>query len=242
MPKFSANLAYLFSEVPYFDRFELAAEAGFEAVDVPDPYGPAARDTQRALLKQGLSLLSICGPPPNHTGGAPGLASVPGSESRFRMDMKRVNRYAKALNARFVCFKIGAGTEDTLIENLTWAADFDRHRTLLVKTDPKNEIFGDIPKLAATVSSVDRPNVKLLFDVTDEMETHSGIHRIWDDIGSVVAHVSFAKTPVRGNTKAITPQMKDLFSLLDQSGYDGWVSAAYVPGNGNTSQTLRWMR
>jgi hydroxypyruvate isomerase len=36
--------------------------------------------------------------------------------------------------------------------------------------------------------------------------------------------------------------MKDLFSLLDQSGYEGWVSAAYVPGNGNTSQTLRWMR
>ena len=33
MPKFAANLTMLFNEVPFLDRFALAAKAGFTAVE-----------------------------------------------------------------------------------------------------------------------------------------------------------------------------------------------------------------
>ena len=33
MPKFAANLTLLFTEVPFLDRFEQAARAGFTAVE-----------------------------------------------------------------------------------------------------------------------------------------------------------------------------------------------------------------
>ena len=34
MPRFAANLTLLFTELPFLDRFDAAAEAGFAAVEV----------------------------------------------------------------------------------------------------------------------------------------------------------------------------------------------------------------
>ena len=43
MPRFAANLTMLFNEVPFLDRFERAARAGFQAVEFLFPYAhPAA--------------------------------------------------------------------------------------------------------------------------------------------------------------------------------------------------------
>ena len=33
MPRFAANLTFMFSELPFLDRFEAAAEAGFQGVE-----------------------------------------------------------------------------------------------------------------------------------------------------------------------------------------------------------------
>ncbi len=38
MPRFAANLSLMFNEVPFLDRFEAAARAGFEAVEFLFPY------------------------------------------------------------------------------------------------------------------------------------------------------------------------------------------------------------
>ena len=36
MPRFAANLSMMFTEVPFLDRFEAAAKAGFTAVEERD--------------------------------------------------------------------------------------------------------------------------------------------------------------------------------------------------------------
>ena len=41
MPRFAANLAYLFTERPLLDRFAAAASAGFTAVELHSPYDHA---------------------------------------------------------------------------------------------------------------------------------------------------------------------------------------------------------
>ena len=38
MPRFAANLTMMFNEVPFLDRFEAAAKAGFTAVEFLFPY------------------------------------------------------------------------------------------------------------------------------------------------------------------------------------------------------------
>src|SRR5260370_7301517 len=38
MPRFAANLSMMFNEVPFLDRFDAAADAGFTAVEFLFPY------------------------------------------------------------------------------------------------------------------------------------------------------------------------------------------------------------
>src|SRR6266545_1131739 len=44
MPRFSANLTFLFNEVPFLERFDEAAHAGFRAVEFAFPYEWPARE------------------------------------------------------------------------------------------------------------------------------------------------------------------------------------------------------
>ena len=57
MPKFAANLSMLFTEVPFLDRFERAAAAGFNAVEFLFPYDFATADIQARLKANGLKLV-----------------------------------------------------------------------------------------------------------------------------------------------------------------------------------------
>ncbi|HML29311.1 MAG TPA: hydroxypyruvate isomerase, partial [Hyphomicrobium sp.] len=56
MPKFAANLSLLFNELPFLDRFEAAAAAGFEAVEFMFPYDFEADDIRARLKANGLHL------------------------------------------------------------------------------------------------------------------------------------------------------------------------------------------
>ena len=60
----AANLSLLWSDLPYLDRFEAAAAAGFTGVEVLFPYDVPAKETQRALIANGLELVLINAPPP----------------------------------------------------------------------------------------------------------------------------------------------------------------------------------
>ena len=56
MPRFCANLNFLFTEVPLLDRFEAAAKAGFKAVEIGNPYEAPAADIAARLKANGLTL------------------------------------------------------------------------------------------------------------------------------------------------------------------------------------------
>ncbi len=57
MPRFAANLTMLFNEVPFLDRFERAAQAGFKAVEFLFPYAFEAEELRRRLDADGLQLV-----------------------------------------------------------------------------------------------------------------------------------------------------------------------------------------
>ena len=59
MPRFSANLRYLFQEYPLYDRFSAAANMGFKAVECEFPYGEDVSKLQTVLDKHGLEIVLI---------------------------------------------------------------------------------------------------------------------------------------------------------------------------------------
>lgn len=54
MPKFAANLTMMFNEVPFLDRFEAAAKAGFKYVEYLWPYDYPAAELKAKLDQFGL--------------------------------------------------------------------------------------------------------------------------------------------------------------------------------------------
>ena len=52
MPRFAANLNFLFTELPFLDRFEAAAKAGFKAVEFNGPLCGRRPGDCRALNRQ----------------------------------------------------------------------------------------------------------------------------------------------------------------------------------------------
>ena len=59
MPRFCANLNFLFTEVPLLDRFEAAAKAGFKAVEIGNPYEASAGEIAANLKANGLRQPSV---------------------------------------------------------------------------------------------------------------------------------------------------------------------------------------
>ena len=69
MPRFAANLSWLFPELPFMERFRAAKEAGFDAVEVLFPYDHPTQDIRDQLVWNDLAFVLMNCPPPNATGG-----------------------------------------------------------------------------------------------------------------------------------------------------------------------------
>ena len=75
MPRFAANLSFMFNEVPFLDRFDAAAKAGFKAVEFLFPYEHPAGEIAARLKANGLTQALFNLPPGDWTKGERGLAA-----------------------------------------------------------------------------------------------------------------------------------------------------------------------
>lgn len=119
---FSANLGFLFADLPFVERITAAAAAGFGAVEFHDQaqHGDIAA-IERRLTDAHLVLCSLnCG-----GGESFGLAARPGAEAAFRAEFDQALAAAQRLSARAIHLLCGitsgpeAGT--SLRRNLDYA-------------------------------------------------------------------------------------------------------------------------
>src|ERR1700675_1379113 len=102
MPRFSANLGFLFPELPFLDRFDAAARAGFTAVEYASPYEYPAAELRSRLNAAGLTQVLITSPAGNRAAGERGFACLPGREGDFRDGVEQALDYAVALGCQRV--------------------------------------------------------------------------------------------------------------------------------------------
>ncbi|WP_170467384.1 hydroxypyruvate isomerase family protein [Ruegeria arenilitoris] len=249
MPKFAANISLLFSELPYLERFQAAAEAGFQAVEILFPYDVATKETRRALLANGLELVLINAPPPNYTGGAPGYAAIPGGEARFQSDIRRVLRYAEVLRPGLIHimsgYASGPDAFDSMVRNLQWAADVapGQHFTIepLNPVSQPDYFLNDYDLAVQVLYRVNRPNVGLQFDSFHAHMIHGDALAVWEEYHPKVVHAQIGAAPDRSEPGRGPTDFKQLFAAFDASGYSGWVSAEYTPSTRRTEHSLGWM-
>jgi hydroxypyruvate isomerase len=248
MPRFCANLTLLFRELPFLDRFEAAAEAGFTGVEVLFPYDDAAKEITRRLRAHDLTMVLINAPPPNWTGGARGFAAVPGGQDRFRHDFKRAIRFAEALGARHLHIMAGEAegeaARQTFIDNLAWAAGQALQTSLTIEpintVDMPGYFLNDFDQAAEILDEVNAPNLGLQFDMYHaQMITGDGMS-VWEKHGHRAKHIQVGGVPGRHEPVACDVDYPAFFARLDAEGYAGWVSGEYHP-EGRTEAGLGWI-
>jgi hydroxypyruvate isomerase len=246
MPKFAANLSRLWAELPYLDRFEAAAEAGFDGVAVPFPYEMPAKDTQRALWRSGLPLVQIAMPPPNYTGGERGFAAVPGLEARFQYDLRRALRYCEVLRVPLLQVMAGAAegaaARACLVENLTYASgQLPTGMMMTLQPEAQEGAFlNDFGLAAEIVAEVNASNLGLQLHSCHAQVLHGDAIAVLRDYAPLVRHIQIADAPNGGPPGSGDIDFEALFELAATGCAGAWIVADYDAG-GHTDSTLGWL-
>ena len=248
MPRFAANLSFLFKEYPFLERLAAAKAAGFDAVEVLFPYDEPASEIARRCNDLGLTMVLINAPPPNYAGGERGFAAVPGLEERFKKDFRRAHRVAQFLGAKHLHIMAGRArglvAAETFKRNLAWAAAEAPTQSLTI--EPINGLdmpgyFLDHFDLAAEIiDKVGAPNLGLQFDAYHAQIITGDADATFDAHRGLIRHIQVAASPDRTEPEKGEIDYPAFFRMLDETGYRGFVSAEYTPKK-RTEEGLDWL-
>ena len=255
MPRFAANLAYLFTERPLIERFAAAAAAGFKAVELQFPYDHAPSAVKAELERHGLTMLGINTAPGQAAAGEFGVAAIPGREQEFAalfnqaldyIDGDRRPRESTASPARCRREQRPAA-ETTFVQNLERAADAAAEKNITLLIEPINprdrpDYFLTRAEHAADViAKVGRPNVRIQFDFYHVQIVGGDLIRRFEKHLPVVGHVQIAAVPSRHEPDEGEINYPAVFDALDRLGYGNWIGCEYRP-RARTEDGLGWAR
>lgn len=95
-----ADLSMRFGELAFLDRFDAAAQAGYERVEFLFPYLYPVEQIAHRLCCHGLQLVRFCLPAGDWVGGERGIANQPERCAEFRYGVEEAVRYARPLGVR----------------------------------------------------------------------------------------------------------------------------------------------
>ncbi|MBQ0822003.1 TIM barrel protein [Microvirga sp. HBU67558] len=253
MPRFSANLGFLFTELPEIDRVGAAAAAGFKAVEMHWPYQVPAEEMRAALTRSQVTVLGLNTPVGNASAGDFGLGALPGRESEFQKAIEQAVSYGHAIGASAVHCMSGlvapdaaSAAERTFVANLKLAADKAAQAGMTVLIEPINHrdkpgyFLHTVEQAASIIDQVGRRNVKIMFDCYHTQIMQGDLTRRLKDFLDVIGHVQIAAVPSRAEPDEGEIDYRTLCRSLDDMGYGGWIGAEYKP-RGRTEDGLGWL-
>jgi hydroxypyruvate isomerase len=253
MTKLAANLTMLFNEVPFLERFEAAAKAGFKAVEFLFPYPYEARDLAQRLQANGLELVLHNLPAGNWEAGERGIACHPNRVQEFRDGVRTAISYARQLNVKQLNCLVGIvppgvsqdAAHATLVENLKYAASVLKAEGIRLLIEPINTF--DIPgfflsRTAQAVKLIEETgsdNLFVQYDIYHMQRMEGELSATIKANLPLIKHVQLADNPGRNEPGTGEINYRFLFSYLESVGYDGWIGCEYKP-RGDTLDGLAW--
>src|SRR6185436_20045175 len=145
MPRFAANLSMMFTEVPFLDRFEAAAKAGFTSVEFLFPYDHPAEEVGKRLKANGLTQALFNLPPGNWDAGEKGYAARPDKFAELQQSLRTALPYAQATGVKRVHLMSGVAdrtdqrTVAAFRKSLEWATEFLAPHGIDIVLEPLNK-------------------------------------------------------------------------------------------------------
>ncbi|MBT2323978.1 hydroxypyruvate isomerase [Variovorax paradoxus] len=253
MPRFAANLTMLFTELPFMERFEAAAKAGFKAVEYLFPYAYDKKELTAALRANGLQQVLHNLPAGNWESGERGIACHPERVSEFREGVGMAIDYATALGCPKVNCLLGklpqglspAEANKVAVENLRFAAKELEGAGIRLLIEPINHF--DIPgffltrtdQALALIEEVASTNLLLQYDIYHAQRMEGELGATIAKNMAKIGHIQLADNPGRGEPGTGEINYPWLFKHIDAIGYTGWIGCEYKPRS-DTVNGLGW--
>jgi hydroxypyruvate isomerase len=245
----------LFNEVKFIDKFKLASENGFKGIEYLFPYDYSKSDIKDQLSDNNLSQILFDFPAGNFAEGERGIAIFPERKNEFREGVHKAIEYATFLNCDRLTVLVGIAdgkytTEqynETLIENLLYAADQVKNTNITILVEALNTIDAPNYFVSSTshckeiIKAVNLQSVKIQYDIYHMQIMEGDIIRTFENNFDKIGHIQIADNPGRNEPGTGELNYKKIFEYLNNSDYDGWIGCEYAPKN-NTLQSLKWIR
>ena len=253
MPRLAANLSMMFNEVPFLDRFDAAAKAGFKAVEFLFPYDHPAAELRQRLDDAGLRQVLFNMPPGDWVGGERGTACLTGRGQEFRDGVKQALDYAGTLGCGLVHCMAGIRPPDVplgtatarYIANVAWAAEQAAQQGVKVLIEPINHrdmpgyVLNTMTQGADIVNALGFERLGLQFDIYHCQVTEGDITKRIETLLPVIAHIQLADVPGRNEPGTGEIGWDFVLGRIDALGYKGWIGCEYRPA-GDTIRGLAW--
>lgn len=248
MPRFSANLGFLWSRLDLPQAVRAAARAGFDAVECHWPYDTPPEALRDALNETGLPLLGLNTAQGNVSAGDFGLTALPGRAADARGAIDAAVDYARAADAEAIHVMAGraegAKAGSVFRDNLAYACDIASERTILIEPinpfDAPGYFLQSTDHAQQVIADVNAPNLKLMFDCYHvarvEGDVIARLRAVLPDIG----HIQFAAVPDRGGPDHGDLDYDMVFREIDALGWNHPLGAEYRP-QGDTETSLGWL-
>jgi len=254
MAKFAANLSMLFTEIDFMDRFEAAAEAGFQGVEYLFPYAFDAKEIKEKLVANNLEQVLFNLPAGDWDAGDRGIAVDPSRVEEFQAGVPKAIEYAKALGCKQVNCLAGIVPEGVTQQDAQAAFVINLHYAakalaaegihLVIEAINTRDIPGfflnTTEQAKAIIKEVGSDNLSIQYDIYHMQIMEGDLAPTMQNNIKQIAHVQLADNP--GRHEPGTGEINYPFVLkhLDDIGYQGWVGCEYKPET-TTLEGLGWL-
>jgi len=254
MPRFAANLSFLFTERPFLERFAAARAAGFLAVEFHFPYAFDRAALVEVVLTSGVEVVLFNLPAGDWDKGDRGLACHPRRIAEFQDGVGLAIDYARQLGCtRLNCLAgipppevAAAKARETLVENLRFAATVTARAGIELVLEPLNtrDTPGFFVSTTAAglgvIDAVAHPNLRLQYDIYHAQVMEGDLARTLQAQLPRIGHIQLADNPGRHEPGSGEINFPFLLRHLDAIGYTGWVGCEYRPV-GRSEDSFGWI-
>ena len=253
MPKFAANLTWMFNEHDFLDRFSAARQLNFQAVECQFPYAWDCKLLAERQTVSQLKMVMFNMPPGNMDKGEYGLAALPGREQDFKESVVQALAYAETLNCSMLHMLAGIVPQQqskdkcssTYLSNLDWAAQECEKSGVIVLVEPINTferpgyLISTTNEAMRMIEQVDSDNVAMQFDFHNVQLMEGNLTAALTANLRNVRHMQIAGVPGRTPPDRGEINYQYLFGLVDKLGYQGWLGCEFRTGE-NTVEAMLW--
>jgi len=253
--RFAPNLSMLWADLPLPDRFERAARAGFDAVEMWWPGAADAELLPGLTARWGLPLALLNFDAGDMATGDRGLAADPELSEQLHANVPVALAAARASGCRRLNLLVGLRQEryplgrqlDCARDNVAWAADQAAAVDCEIMIEALNTMENGPCLLTTTAAAaqfagqVGRDNVRLQYDAYHMQWMEGHITATLDEYWHLIGHIQIADVPGRGEPGTGEINYQFVLDHLDQKGYDGYVGLEYLPSGGSPEDSFGWL-